>query len=394
MVLVGRRAFSLRRDGVGTVNLRRLGRLGLVAVGAIVVATAVFVLLREPIQQAVGVSADIGPGGRAELGVPDGYVASVFTEGLNTPRFMAVAPDGTLVVAERGADRVIALPDRDADGLADQTIEIGTGYEGAHSVAFERDGSLLVAGETTLFRLRLGSDLRERSRSVVFDGLTTGGHSTRTIAVLLDGQLLLSAGSTCNACYEPDAHRAAIDLIPAEGGTSRVYMKGLRNAVGVWVDPATSRVWATDMGRDMLGDDVPPETLYEVLDGADAGWPRCHAGSIVDPQFGADGACDGVAQPAATFAAHSAPLALVGWEGHVVIAFHGSWNRSVKAGYDVKWLPWDGQPAGDAGPLATGFLPAGAEGALGRPAGLAVGADGALYVSDDKAGFIYRIARR
>jgi glucose/arabinose dehydrogenase len=376
------------------VTRGRLRNIALFAVAAVVVLVGVVVVLRRPIEQAAGVSADIGPGGRAELIVPDGYVASVFTQGLQTPRFMAVAPDGTLVVAERGADRIVALPDRDVDGVADEAIEVGKGFEGAHSIAFEAAGSLLVAGETTLYRVELGPDLRERSRSVVLDGLTTGGHSTRTVAVLPDGQLLLSAGSTCNACYEPDSRRAAIDLLPAEGGTSRVFMKGLRNAVGVWVDPATGRIWATDMGRDMLGDDVPPETVYEVIDGADAGWPRCHAGTIVDPQFGADGACDGVVRPAATFTAHSAPLALVGWEGHLVIAFHGSWNRSVKAGYDVLWLPWDGQPAGDPEPLATGFLPAGAEGALGRPAGLAVGADGALYVSDDKAGFIYRIARR
>ena len=373
---------------------RRLRNLSVFALLAVVVVLGVVTVLRRPIEQTLGVNEDVGPGGRAELVVPAGYVASVFADGLATPRFMAVAPDGTLVVAERGADRIVALPDRDGDGVADETVEVGKGFEGAHSIAFEGDGSLLVAGETTLFRIELGPDLRERSRSVVLDGLTTGGHSTRTVAVLPDGQLLLSAGSTCNACYEPDSRRAAIDILPPEGGTSRVYMKGLRNAVGVWVDPTTGRIWATNMGRDMLGDDLPPETLYEVLDGADAGWPRCHAGSIVDPQFGGDGACDGVAQPAAMFGAHTAPLALVGWEGHLVIAFHGSWNRSVKAGYEVRWLPWDGRPAGQPEPLATGFLPAGAEGALGRPAGLAVGADGALYVSDDKAGFIYRIARR
>lgn len=373
---------------------RRLRNLALFGLVAVFVVVGIVVVLHRPIEQAVGVSADLGPGGRADLVVPEGYEASVFAEGLATPRFMALAPDGSLIVAERGADRIVALRDRDADGVADETIEVGKGFEGAHSVAFEADGSLLVAGETTLFRLQLGPDLRERSRSVVLDGLTTGGHSTRTVAVLPDRRILLSAGSSCNACHEPDSRRAAIDILPTDGGTSRVYMKGLRNAVGVWVDPSTGRTWATNMGRDLLGDDLPPETLYEVVDGADAGWPRCHAGSIVDPQFGGNGACDGVAQPAATFGAHTAPLALVGWEGNLVIAFHGSWDRSVKAGYDVLWLPWDGQPAGEPEPLATGFLPAGAEGALGRPAGLAVGADGALYVSDDKAGFIYRIARR
>jgi glucose/arabinose dehydrogenase len=373
---------------------RRYRKLALFTLVAIVIAVIAVVMLRRPLQQATGVNADLGPGGRAELNVPDGYMSAVFAEGLATPRFMAVSADGTLMVAERGADRILAFPDADRDGGADRIVEVGKGYEGAHSLAFEADGSMLVAGETTLYRVTLGPDLRERSRSVVLDGLTTGGHSTRTVAVLPDGRILLSAGSTCNACIEPDPRRAAINIVDQDDGADRVYMRGLRNAVGVWVDPTTGRAWATNMGRDMLGDDIPPETVYEVVDGADAGWPRCHAGTIPDPQFSVLAACDGVALPALTFTAHSAPLALVGWDGHLVIAFHGSWNRSQKAGYEVVWLPWDGVPAGSPEPLATGFLPPDALGALGRPAGLAVGADGALYVSDDKAGFIYRISRR
>jgi glucose/arabinose dehydrogenase len=359
-----------------------------------VVAIIAVVALRPVVQRAMGVNVDVGGGGRADLVVPAGFEVSVFAEGLASPRFMAVSGDGVLFVAERGADRVVALPDRDGDGSADEVIEVGRGYKSAHSVAFEANGSLLVAGETTLFRVRLGDDLKETERSVVLDGLTTGGHSTRTVAVLPDGDLLLSAGSTCNVCQETDPRRAAINLVPAKGGSSRVYMTGLRNAVGVWVDPSTGRAWATDMGRDWLGDDLPPETVYEIVDGADAGWPRCHAGDLPDPEFGGDGACDSVAQPAVTFGAHMAPLALVGWKDHLVVALHGSWNRSGKAGYALWWLPWDGQPAGDPEPFATGFLPEGAQDALGRPAGLAVGADGALYVSDDKAGYIYRIAHR
>jgi len=374
--------------------MRRIRNLGLFAIIATLVAFALVVALRPVVQRAMGVSVDVGSGGLAELTVPDGYEVSVFSQGLASPRFMDVSADGVLFVAERGADRVIALPDRDADGRADETIEVGRGYESAHSVAFEPDGRLLVAGETTLFRLRLGADLREAERSVVLDGLSTGGHSTRTVGVLPNGQLLLSVGSTCNVCVESDPRRAAINLVPSEGGSSRVYMTGLRNAVGVWVDPATGRAWATNMGRDWLGDDLPPETVYEVVDGADAGWPGCHAGDLVDPEFGGEGACEGVADPAITFGAHTAPLELLEWDGHLVVALHGSWNRSGKAGYALWWLPWDGEPAGEAEPFATGFLPEGAQDALGRPAGLAVGADGSLYVSDDKGGYIYRIARR
>jgi glucose/arabinose dehydrogenase len=390
MVLPVRRAFSLR-DGT---RVRRARNLGVFAIIAVAIAIVAVVALRPVVQRAMGLNVDVGFGGRADLVVPDGYAATVFAEGLASPRFMAVSGNGVLFAAERGADRVVALPDRDADGTADEVIEVGRGYESAQSVAFEADGSLLVAGETTLFRTRLGDDLKEATRSVVLDGLTTGGHGTRTVAVLPDGELLLSAGSTCDVCVEADARRAAINLVPAEGGSSRVYMTGLRNAVGLWVDPATSRAWATNMGRDWLGDDLPPETVYEVMDGADAGWPRCHAGNLPDPQFGGEDACDGVAQPAVTFGAHTAPLALTEWEDHLVVALHGSWNRSDKAGYALWRVPWDGQPAGDPGPFVTGFLPEGAQDALGRPAGLAVGADGALYVSDDKAGFIYRIDHR
>ena len=171
-------------------------------------------------------------------------------------------------------------------------------------------------------------------------------------------------------------------------------MIGLRNAVGMWVDPETGRPWATNMGRDRLGDERPPETLYELIDGADAGWPRCHAGTIRDPEFGtAAGACEGVATPAATFprphgtaragGVGGAPRGRVPWV--VELLGQGGIFRVVAA--VGRW------PAGEPEAFATGFLPDGAADALGRPAGLAVGADGALYVSDDKSGFIYRIAR-
>ena len=348
--------------------------------------------LREPILgRLFGVNFDAGLGGEATLTLPPGYAANVFAEGLDEPRFMAVSPDGVLFVAERGADRIVAVPDADGDGRADEIVEVGAGYGNAHDIEFTDDGTLLVAGETTLYRIALDG-LTEAERAVVVDGLPGGGrHATKTVEVLPSGAMLVSVGSSCDVCVEDDRRRGAISLVDARDG-ERVYMSGLRNAVGLWVDDATGRAWATSMGRDMLGDDQPPETLYEVVDGADGGWPRCHAGTIPDPEFGSSAdACDGVTQPAATFAAHMAPLALVGWEGHLVIAFHGSWNSSAKVGYALWWLPWDGQPAGDSEQFATGFLPDGADDALGRPAGLAVGADGALYVSDDKAGFIYRI---
>jgi glucose/arabinose dehydrogenase len=371
--------------------MRRIRNLALFGIATAVLLVGIVSFFRVQLAPFLGVNPDAGGGGRADLRLPPGYEASVFAEGLTGPRFMAVSGDGTLYVAERGADRVVALPDADGDGRADEVVEVGAGYGGAHDLAFADDGRLLVAGTETLFAVTLGRGV-EVDRDIVVGDLPTGGHSTKSVAVLPDGGVLLSIGSTCNVCIEEDERRATVQLVTEAG--LRPYMVGLRNAVGLWVDPAGGQAWATNMGRDLLGDDAPPETLYELVDGADAGWPRCHAATLRDPEFGrhAD-ACEGVAAPGATFAAHTAPLDLVVWDDHVVVALHGSWNSSVKVGYALWRIPWDGAPAGEPEPFATGFLPDGATDALGRPAGLAVGADGALYVSDDKAGFIYRIVR-
>lgn len=369
--------------------MRRIRNLALFGIGVLVLAAGVIWTFRAQLAPALGVNVDAGPGRRAELVLPPGFDAAVFAQGLSSPRFMAVSPDGVLFVAERGADRVVALPDADQDGSADEVVEVGIDYGSAHDLEFSDDGALLVAGEQALFEVTLDG-MREERRRVLVDGLPTGGHSTKTVEVLSNGEILLSIGSSCNVCLEGDPRRASVQLLTDEG--LRPYMVGLRNAVGLWVDDATGRAWATTMGRDFLGDDRPPETVYEVSSGADAGWPRCHAGTLHDPDFGdAADACDGVAQPAITLPAHTAPLALVGWQDRLVIALHGSWNSSVKVGYALWWLPWDGAPAGDPEPFGTGFLPDGASDANGRPAGLAVGTDGSLYVSDDKGGFIYRI---
>lgn len=380
--------------------MQRLVRLTLFTFIAVAVLGVGAWLLREPLLSAVGISFDSGSPGETTLVLAEGHEAGVYASGLKNPRFMAVAPDGTLVVAESGENRVLALPDRDGDGRADEQIVVGSDYDVAHSVAFADDGSLLVAGSGMLFRVTLDDQFQEIGREVVLEYVPSGQHSTRTVAVAPDGSLLVSVGSSCNVCWENDEERATIITAPPEGGSWRVLMRGLRNAVGVAFDPATGEAWATNNGRDMLGDDLPPETLYRVVDGADAGWPRCHAGDLVDPDFGDEpdpvtgqSGCEGVTAPAATFQAHMAPLGIAFWDGAAVIAFHGSWNRSEKVGYEVWRLPWDDGPAGPPEVLAGGFLDPETGDATGRPAGVTTGADGALYVSDDKGGFIYRISK-
>ena len=376
----------------------RVVRLLLFAIVVVVVLLGSAWIFRDALLRAAGISFDRGVAAETSLVTPDRYEANVFAAGLIRPRFMAVGPDGTLFVAEAGADRVVALPDDDGDGRADRTAVVGEGFEGAHSLAFKRDGSLFVAGTGTLFELDVDADYGEIGRRTLLTYPPGGSHSTRTIVVAPDGSLLLSVGSTCNVCREDDERRATILGASADGSDPSVVMRGLRNAVGIAIDPETGTAWATNNGRDRMGDDVPPETLYRVVEGADAGWPRCHAGTVIDPEFGntpdpdtgATG-CDEVAAPAATFQAHAAPLGITFWQGRAVIAFHGSWNRSTKVGYDVLWLPWDDGPAGPAELLVSGFLDPVTEDSSGRPAGITVGADDALYISDDKGGFIYRI---
>ena len=371
--------------------MTRIRRLLLAAIGLVVLLGAGAWIFRAQLAPLLGVNVDTGPGGAADLALPAGYTAEVFAEGLAGPRFMTVAPDGTLLVAERGADRVVGLPDTDADGRSDETIEIGVGYGQANDLAFTPTGALLVAGQTTLHEVTLDGLVEVERRTLVSGLPDSGFHTSKSVVSLPEGDVLLSIGSSCNVCFEEDDRRAGIHRVTDAGLDS--VMVGLRNAVGLWVDPDTGRAWASNMGRDLLGDHEPPETLYEIVEGADAGWPGCHAGSLPDPEFGAgDRACADVARPAATFPAHTAPLAIVGWGDHLYVALHGSWNSSVKVGYAVWRVAWsDDGPIGEPQPFATGFLPEGATDAVGRPAGLAVGSDGALYVSDDKGGFVYRI---
>jgi glucose/arabinose dehydrogenase len=190
-----------------------------------------------------------------------------------------------------------------------------------------------------------------------------------------------------------------------DGSEETIYATGLRNAVGITFRPGTDELWATNNGRDWLGDDQPPETVHLVREGDDAGWPRCHAGRIVDPEFGKGEGCEGVAPPAVEMQAHSAPLGLTfyggdqfppEYQGDLYVAFHGSWNRSEPTGYKVVRIEFagglsaDGDPPDEVYDFAAGWLRDDGS-RWGRPVDVITGPDGCLYVSDDSEGFIYRI---
>jgi glucose/arabinose dehydrogenase len=184
-----------------------------------------------------------------------------------------------------------------------------------------------------------------------------------------------------------------------DGSGGEVYARGLRNAVGITFRPGTDELWATNNGRDWLGDDQPPETVYKVNQGDDAGWPRCHAGRIVDPDLGEAGDCEGVIEPAVEMQAHSAPLGLTFYSGEqfpeeyhgdLFVAFHGSWNRSVPTGYKVVRITVRDGELATVQDFAVGWLREDGSN-WGRPVDVLTGSDGSLFVSDDGGGVIYRI---
>ncbi len=332
--------------------------------------------------------------------LPSGFTIDEFATGLSNPRFMALGQRGVVLVAERGASRIIALPDADGDGRADAVVPVLDGLIAPSSVACHQ-GRLYVGETTRVTRVDLADDLSISDRTVIIPDLPAGGHSTRTVCFGSDGLLYVSVGSSCNVCIESDPRRAAVSVYDSEGGSGRVFSRGLRNAVGLAVEPTTGRMWASNNGRDLMGDDLPPETIYVLSDGADYGWPRCHSGDIVDPEFGGPSACDGVEPPVVRMQAHMAPLGIAFYDatafppeyrGDLFVALHGSWNRSTPVGYSVMRVPIEnGTAVGPAVDFATGWLrPDGT--ASGRPAGLLVTADGALLVSDDAGGRVYRIS--
>jgi len=370
---------------------------------ALLIAGAACLLLYRALSERVNLTGALGSGEATAVQLPDGFQANVFAQGLNGPRFMALGPDGVIYVADRGHDRIVALPDADGDGEADEIRPFATELTRPHSIVYHQ-GAWYVGVPSGVVRLEDvdGDGTADVQEAVISDYPSSGAHTTRTVDFLPDGRMVVSIGSSCNVCEEEDERRAAVVVYDGPGGSGeRVFARGLRNAVGLAIRPDTGELWATNNGRDFMGDNMPPETVYIVRDGADYGWPTCHSGDIVDPDEGFAGACEGVEEPVVEMQAHSAPLGLAfytgtsfpeAYRGDLFIAFHGSWNRSVPTGYKVVRLPFeDGEPADAVVDFATGWLDHETGEASGRPVDVLVGGDGALYVSDDKGDFIYRI---
>lgn len=311
---------------------------------------------------------------------------------------MTVAPNGDLLIAELSRGRVVAVAPG-ASPQADPAVVL-SGLPIASAPAIRGD-ELYVAGWSGVVRVHYPLSAGETPATLVADMPQGGLHNHRALALAADGSVFVSSGSTCNVCVEPDPRFATVLRYDADGMHGRIYASGLRNASGLAFDDA-GKLWAVVNGRDNIGDDLPPDELVEIKDKANYGWPYCYAGNgarVPNPEFGDLSKCVGTEPSAFNFQAHSAPLQIAFYRGSqfparyrgaLFVAFHGSWNRSVKTGYKVVVVFFkDGRPD-HVEDFATGWLGSD-QSVSGRPAGIAVGPDGSLYISSDTTGYIYRV---
>ena len=336
----------------------------------------------------------------ARLHVPDGFSVRLYASGLEQARLLRFTPAGDLLVSQPRLG-VVTLLVRDASGAIRETRPLVQGLSLPHGIDWY-DGWLYVAETDALGRIRF--DPTTRATTGTFERIVTGipssHHWSRTVRVGADRKLYLSVGSSCNVCEETDRRRAAIVRYELDGSGEQVIANGLRNSVGLDWQPGTGDLYATDNGRDLLGDDFPPCELNHIVEGGFYGFPVANGDRVPDPDFGAGQAARIAASvpPAFGFRAHNAPLGITflrgptmppAYRGVALVALHGSWNRTRKDGYKVVSLHWGADGSITARDFLTGFLQD--EGVSGRPVDVAEGPDGALYVSDDYAGAIYRI---
>ena len=343
------------------------------------------------------------------LRVPAGFHVELLTDAVPNARQMALGrgADGksVLYVGSRSEGKVYAV---ELQGDKAGTVHtIASGLTMPSGIAW-RDGSLYVAAVSKVLRFDAidGHLAQPPAPVIVTDRLPTESHhGWKFIAFGPDGKLYVPVGAPCNIC-EPDERHGVIQRMNADGSGLETVARGVRNSVGFDWSPADKTLWFTDNGRDMLGDDLPSDELNRVTrSGENFGFPYCHQGDSPDPEFGARHACSEFTAPAAKLGAHVASIGMrfytgtqfpPAYRGNIFVAEHGSWNRSKKSGYVVARVRVDAQGrAGKPEPFVEGWLQtdaSGRESVWGRPADVLVMPDGALLVSDDLAGAIYRVS--
>jgi len=340
-----------------------------------------------------------------KLSVPAGIAVTYFAKGVSGVRFMALSPDGVVYASESGSGRVVRLPDANNDGVADSIVVVVSGLNEPHGLAFHK-GALYVAATDGVVRVALGADGKSTGSPVYVNRYSGGGgHWTRTIVFGADSAMYVAVGSTCNLCVEQSTDRAAVLRFNEDGSGKRVYASGLRNAVGLAVEPTTGALWASQNERDNLPPDhenLPPEEINILTDGGDYGWPYCYGDRVPSPEYNDAARCARTIPPAAKLQAHSAPLGMsflsratrlpAAYRGDLLVAYHGSWNRDTPTGAKVVRVRVVGGKPGEVEDFITGWQRADGS-RWGRPVDVLVAGDGAVLISDDASGAIYRGAQ-
>ena len=350
--------------------------------------------------------------GQLPLQLPTGFSISIFAADLPGPRVLAWGPDGHLMVSAPSVGKVFSLPDQNNDGRADEIIVIAEGLNRPHGLAVRcTDRCELYIAETDQVAVYEFDALNRKAinKRKIFDLPGGGNHFSRTIMFMPspeEHRLLTSVGSSCNVCDEEDWRRAKVLVSNADGSDLKVFASGLRNAVFMAIHPVTGKIWATEMGRDLLGDDIPPDEINILEEEKFYGWPTCYGKNIHDTNFDKNvyfrNPCmEPFEIPSyIDIQAHSAPLGIAfipeeGWPQeywyNALVAYHGSWNRSVPTGYKIVRykLDYNGNYIGEED-FISGWLKNGE--VSGRPVDVLVQPGGVIYISDDKAGVIYRAA--
>lgn len=337
------------------------------------------------------------------LKVPPGFHVSVYARDLPGARFLSFTAAGDLVVSRPRAGEIDLLVHNANDPTQPASRRILlSGLSRPHGVDVH-EGWLYVGETDAIGRVQIN----EQSGELIADyqrivtGLTgEGNHWSKTVRVGPDGYLYVAQGSTCNVCEEVDKRRATMMRFHLDGSAGEIYATGLRNSVGMDWTPWDQGLYATDNGRDLLGDDFPPCELNQVLKGGFYGWPYINGFGVLDPDLGKgkDVLLKTAISPAFGFRAHNAPLGIHflrnakvpnDYERVALVALHGSWNRSAADGYKVVALHWRDDGRIEQTDFLTGFEQSG--NIIGRPVDIAEGPDGAIYISDDYAGAIYRV---
>ncbi len=335
----------------------------------------------------------------SHLNVPKGFQLSVFARDLNTPRMLRVIPAGVLVSLPHEGS-IVLLRDDDEDGLAESREVMLEGLNRPHGIEVH-DGWLYVAETDGVGRVvfNVSDGLVTGKYKRIMGGLPSGkGHWTRTVKMGPDGWLYATVGSSCNVCVEEVAERAAMLRMRPDGSDQQLFATGLRNSVDFDWSPIDGEIYATENGRDWLGDSFPPDELNRIIEGGFYGWPFANGNKVSDSDFGKgqQALIERSIAPVFEFRAHNAPLGIAfleaqvsGYQHAALVALHGSWNRSSKDGYKVVSLHWNEKGVIEARDFVTGFILG--EEVFGRPVSIAEGGDGSIYISDDYAGLIYRV---